>query len=362
MNFRLVGVLVSIILIVNCVPSYSVESISGWEKDFLLWWGHSKIDDKYLIRVIQSFVQQNSIKIDYQKPSDSVHKIPLWLKNTVSYWSEGKINDQELLNCVEYLVNRQIIDPRIATDYEKRVNWDGEKLFIKKFAYEKDFDKTDMNKPPTQVFFELIPENHQLYEQIGLFNTDQKAAVIIPTFTFSAYTSPGFYNFYKKQCDESCLTVKIQTQFNSYSSSEQGVKILELMGYKLLTDSQVDKNPEILKNYDKIIVLHNEYVTEKEFNAITSHPKVVYLYPNALYAKINVDYTKNEMTLLRGHGFPSSDIANGFSWQYDNSKFEYDKDCNDYEFQKIPNGIMLNCYPEIEIISNPEILKTIKEF
>ena len=44
------------------------------------------------------------------------------------------------------------------------------------------------------------------------------------------------------------------------------------------------------------------------FNSIVNHPHVIYLYPNALYAEIEVDYKKNEMTLIRGHGYPESTI------------------------------------------------------
>ena len=40
-------------------------------------------------------------------------------------------------------------------------------------------------------------------------------------------------------------------------------KILKLLNYKFLSDIDIDKNPEILKNFDKVILLHNEYVTKK---------------------------------------------------------------------------------------------------
>ena len=66
----------------------------------------------------------------------------------------------------------------------------------------------------------------------------------------------------------------------------------------------IDKNPDMLKKYDKVIMLHNEYVTRNMFDAITNHPNVIYLYPNALYAEIEVDYENNLMTLIRGHGYP----------------------------------------------------------
>jgi hypothetical protein len=69
-------------------------------------------------------------------------------------------------------------------------------------------------------------------------------------------------------------------------------------------------------------MLHKE-----EFNAITNHPHVVYLYPNSLYAKVSIDYWNNTTTLIRGHGYPDKTLGNGFGWKFDNSKFEYDREC-----------------------------------
>jgi len=108
-----------------------------------------------------------------------------------------------------------------------------------------------------------------------------------------------------------------------------------------------------------VILLHNEYVTKKEFEAITKHPNVVYLYPNALYTEVKTDYTKNTMALVRGHGYPSADISNGFGWKFDNSKFEYDYKCKNWKFDKIVNGKMLNCYPRYQLLYDSALLKEI---
>ena len=124
----------------------------------------------------------------------------------------------------------------------------------------------------------------------------------------------------------------------------------------------MDKNPNILSQYDKVIVLHNEYVTQKEFDAITNHTHVIYLYPNSLYAKINVNYDQHTITLLRGHGFPDKIIANGFDWKFDNSQMEYNTLCDDWNFTAVKNGIMLNCYPENHLSYNISLLKAIKDY
>ena len=109
-------------------------------------------------------------------------------------------------------------------------------------------------------------------------------------------------------------------------------------------------------------MLHNEYVTRTMFDAITSHPSVVYLYPNALYAEIEVDYDNNTITLIRGHNYPEQEIANGFDWEFDNTHpYEYDNNCSQMEFYKIDNGWMTNCYPEAPLAAFPVIFKTIKD-
>jgi hypothetical protein len=144
-------------------------------------------------------------------------------------------------------------------------------------------------------------------------------------------------------------------------ANPNAAQVLKLLGYAFVTDVDVDKNPAILAKYKKVIVLHNEYLTKKEFDAITSHPNVVYLYPNALYAEVKTDYTKNTITLIRGHNYPSKEIRNGFDWKFDNSQMEYDTDCKKMQFYKINNGWMLNCYPENIVHKSMRFLETIKK-
>lgn len=209
----------------------------------------------------------------------------------------------------------------------------------------------------------LKPELTELYHKIGLLNESQNSVVIYPIFTQAAYGKQGFYDYYRKTCDSSCLTIKLPTEINGeYSANRAAYGVLRLLGYQIITDIDVDKNPEILKEYDKIILLHNEYVTRNEFDAIVKHSKVIYLYPNALYAEIRTDYDNNIMTLIRGHGFPTEEISNGFDWEYDNSNYEYDSKCLNWEFYNMNNGIMLNCYPEHIINKDATLLQKIKEY
>ena len=107
------------------------------------------------------------------------------------------------------------------------------------------------------------------------------------------------------------------------------------------------KNPEILSNYNRVILLHNEYATQNMFDAITSHPNVVYLYPGALSIKNQRRLCRRAaFRLVRGNGYPDASVGNGFDWEYDNSNFTQDTACQNWEFVRIENGHMLNCYPE----------------
>lgn len=210
--------------------------------------------------------------------------------------------------------------------------------------------------------FELKPEFSEIYKKIGFIDEKSNTAVIYPTFTEAAYAVNGFYEYYNSKCDESCLTVQIQENYEGeYASSRAGHRTFQILGYDQLNDIDIDKNPEILKQFDTIILLHNEYVTKREFDAIIAHPNVIYLYPNSLFALIDTNYLENTITLIRGHGYPTSEIDNGFDWKFDNTHpYEYDTLCENWEFDEIDNGFMLNCYPEYIIFENQKLLETIK--
>ena len=188
-----------------------------------------------------------------------------------------------------------------------------------------------------------------------------KAVVVYPIFTQSAYEWEGIHDYYAGYCD-SCLSAPIQKYYEkTYASSGNGYRILEFLGYEVIDDIDIDKNPAILEKYDKVILLHNEFVTRAEFEAITQHPNVIYLYPHALTSEIQADYSTNIISLIRGPGFPDENVVNGFDWEFDNSEFFDDWSCVNWKFYEINNGYMLNCYPETELPHyGHSILKTIK--
>ena len=217
------------------------------------------------------------------------------------------------------------------------------------------------NIHPKSIIIEKKPELADFYKQVASANATD-AVFVYPIFTQAAYGEHGFYNYYDKECGKECLTITIPSGFTpTYSSSMGTSKVLPLLNYSEITDVDIDKNPDILKKYHRVIILHNEYVTKKEFDAITSHPHVIYLFPNALYAEVRTNYTDNTFTLVRGHGYPDSSIGNGFGWKFDNSNFEYDTACKNMTLATIPNGKMLNCYPAYRSLFDKAYLEMIKE-
>lgn len=194
---------------------------------------------------------------------------------------------------------------------------------------------------PNRIMHETI--YYQEYEKL---KSPERTAVIYPIFTQNAYDWGSFHDFYLGRCDD-CTSSEFTTGYEKiYASSGNAYTVLEFLGYTMLDDIQVDKNPNILRQFDKIILLHNEFVTKSEFDAIQNHPNVIYLYPNSLSSEISVDYQTNTLTLLRGPGYPTGDITNAFDWEFDNTPDLQNWDCLDWEFKQIDNGFMLNCYPE----------------
>ena len=235
------------------------------------------------------------------------------------------------------------------------------------WVYEDEMTTTEENGVAIfdHMYFGLKPENNEIYNEFGIQNDPQKTVFVVPIFTITAYGDGGFYEFYNGTCDEKCIKeIPIRHDLPAnYQTSDNSIKVLRLLWYPFITDLEIEKNPDILKKFDKVIMLHSEYVTKNEFDAVTHHPKVIYLHPNSLFAEVEYSQQNDTLTLIRGHGYPSSEIKNGFNWKYDNTyPYEFDNQCKSWKFYEIDNGIMLNCYPEKIIFTEKNLLKIIKEY
>ena len=358
----------------------SFEPIPEWIKNNAGWWAEGKIYDASFIAGIEWLISNGIITVSSSEQGTKIgYEIPEWIKNNAGWWAEGLIPDSAFISGLEWLMEHGILVINIPEDVDpydiafsdlfsniKQLNL--QYVTTTLFHVFGDVDSiqvVDGIEYWGSVYVGLNADRMDEYNEVSLWNDTQKAVVIFPTFTSMAYGEPGFYTYYRGECD-SCTTIEFAPPKLMFASSGNGVQALSLMGYDTIDDMTIDKNPDILKKYDKVIMLHNEYVTQAMFDAITNHPNVIYLYPNALYAEIEVDYENNLMTLIRGHGYPEPEIANGFDWEFDNTHpYEYDTKCSNMEFYKIENGWMTNCYPEQVFVSSTdntyEILKIIKE-
>ena len=228
---------------------------------------------------------------------------------------------------------------------------------------EKDAElfKTKSIDPEKGTKFEFNDKNSKFYQSL---KPNESTIVIYPIFTAAAYSIPGgFYDYFGGMCDERCISgISFENPIIEHRSTGMSTVMLHGLGYEFITDIDVDKNPEILQNYETVILLHNEYVTQKMFDAISSHPNLIFLSPNALYAEIEVNYDDNTIKLIRGHDYPPG-VSNAFGYEIEEKfhMYEYDTKCLDWKFIKIKNGYHLNCYPDEIIYDNLNILLKMKE-
>ena len=367
MFFSLIG---SSILVPNSSAQEDTE-IPGWIKNVAGWWANGEIPENQFLNAIGYLINNNIISIPFmpcsEKPesqtTSSDKKVPDWIKNNAKWWSEDLIEDTDFINGIEYLIKKQIM----GIDNKKIVgavpsediifsdSWiveENNMIFVSSLFFEiyglpgDCFISSAGNRIWNSLAIGLNPNKMDIYNEVAVWNDPQKTVVVYPFFTYSAYSEPGFYAYYRGVCDD-CTTTKLVQPSIQYTSSGIGHQVLTLLGYTSITDVEIDRNPSILQQFDKVIMLHNEYVPRTMFDAITNHPNVLYLYPNALYAEIEVDYIDETITLIRGHNYPEPEIKNGFDWEFDNTHpYEYDRACLEMEVYQIKNGWMTDCYPE----------------
>ena len=363
-----------------------VAQIPSWIKNVSGWWANDEISEQEFLSGIEYLINNNIITISSIPCSvfgtSSSEAVPNWLKNTAGWWSEDLIEDIEFVNGLEYLIKKQIIIvdnkkiigdlPTANVTFSPHWIFDKDDLVFVESSFFEIYGVygdcgfgSEGNSVWNTLLLGINPNKMDMYNEVAVWNDPQRTAVVYPYFTSIAYSDQGFYDYYAGYCD-TCTTAKFKTPKPTYNSSGIGHQALNLLGYTSLTDVDIDKNPSILQQFDKVIMLHNEYVTRIMFDAITSHPNVIYLYPNALYAEIEVDYVDETITLIRGHNYPEHEITNGFDWRFDNTHpYEYDSLCQSIEIYKIENGWMTNCYPENVFLRDSEqlfqFLKAIKD-
>ena len=375
----------SSILVPNSSAQENVQ-IPEWVKNVAGWWANGEVSETEFLTGISYLINNNIIRLDFMPCSiknesqtiSSAKLIPDWVKNNARWWSEELIEDADFVNGITHMIQHQIIGidngkilgvvPLEDVTFSHHWNIDKKHLVYVTSSFFEVYGKYGdciVGKDGylwRSLSLGLNPNKMDMYNEVALWNDPQRTVVVFPYFTAMAYNEPGFYNYYSGECDD-CTTVKFTNPTVLYTSSGVGHQALSLLGYHSITDIDIDKNPAILQEFDNVIMLHNEYVTRAIFDAVTSHPSVFYLYPNALYAEIEVDYVNQTITLIRGHNYPEPEILNGFDWKFDNTHpYEFDSVCNEMEIYPIDNGFMTTCYPENLFLQNTEQLFNLLKF
>lgn len=172
-----------------------------------------------------------------------------------------------------------------------------------------------------------VPNNNS---HTGEFGKGVNIAVVMPTFTAAAYTN-AFYVFYNKYINvtRDVNDVNVTTDLNLLSSkvtnepsmSASGVAMLYLLGnlkwitpdsnVDFHTDQDVDAGLIFQANgsnaYDVIILGHQEYVTQREYDNfkqfVGNGGTMIILDGNVFYAEVNHDNKTDTVTLVKGHSW-----------------------------------------------------------
>jgi hypothetical protein len=171
---------------------------------------------------------------------------------------------------------------------------------------------------------------------------NKKIAFVEPTFTYAAYQSGSFYDFYKKynyvlDTDNKTITTDLGLLKNKhiphgpfpYFEHPQYLDIPYIDYFKVLqdhvkrvdpfvtnlTDVDVHEGKIFQANgsnaYDVLFLFHNEYVTASEYNNlrqfVSNGGTIVFTDANELFAEVSYNKTNDSITLVKGHYWKYAD-------------------------------------------------------
>jgi len=184
-----------------------------------------------------------------------------------------------------------------------------------------------------------------------LKNSTQSTIVVYPTYTYYANEKNSLADVGTENCDR-CETYMFDYGLRRpYGYSDIGGSFLPIAEryFNMTDDYIVNKHPEILDAFDRVILMRNTYVTENLRQTILSHDKVIYLFPDAMTKQINI--TNSTMTYI-GEYEPLHSMVP--VWNDDNR-------CADWLFVPVENGYIMTCFPDVALINNNEMLITIRD-
>ena len=172
-----------------------------------------------------------------------------------------------------------------------------------------------------------------IYLPAHIYN--KRVAFVEPTFTYAAYKSGGFYNFYQKYSGKDSANKTITTDLNllknrpiphgpfPYYSHPSYLDIPYIGYFNILLNHVRNKDPFVThltdadvhegkifqsdgrNAYDVLFLFHNEYETQAEYNNlrqfVSNGGTIVFTEANVLFAEVSYDKTNDSISLVKGH-------------------------------------------------------------
>ena len=193
--------------------------------------------------------------------------------------------------------------------------------------------------PPGIIRRSIDIKNPSIYTQTIsslAYIHNKRIAFVEPTFTYSAYQSGSFYNFYQKHSlsDKSNKTITIDLnllknrpiphrpfQYYAYPTQKPDTPYIDYFNLLLqhvkknspfvtsLTDVDVHEGKIFQSDgrnaYDILFLFHDEYVTASEYynlrQFVSNGGTIVFTEANTLFAEVSYNKTNDSITLVKGH-------------------------------------------------------------
>ena len=290
-SFIVLIILFSLIGTSTLIPNSSAQEetqIPDWVKNVAGWWANNIISEQEFLAGIEFLINNNIISIPFMpcggaaavaasNSALAAKLVPDWVKNNAEWWATDQIEDADFINGIEYLIKKDILGmdnkkikskvPIEDVKFSSAWTTDKDKLvfisssFFEVYGVNGDclIDSNDGMSKWKSTTLGLNPNKMDTYNEVALWNDPQSAVVVYPYFTFAAYQPGGFYNYYRGNCDD-CTTTKFVSPVSQYTSSGKAHQALTLLGYSSITDIEIDRNPGILQQFDKVIMLQYTWI------------------------------------------------------------------------------------------------------
>jgi hypothetical protein len=175
---------------------------------------------------------------------------------------------------------------------------------------------------------EIVDSNQQDTINSSIFSSldepiiKKRIAFVEPTFTDAAYNVDGFYEFYFKYphipkgvnvtTDLNLMTAEIPQETDRIyfmPFAERLKKLVPEAEISIIRDQDVHNGALLSRDgtntYDLLLLLHNEYVTQEEYDSFKNFVKnggtIIFIDSNIFYAEVTYDEDTCSVTLVKGH-------------------------------------------------------------